>query len=89
MKNILGLFALLALTSCESMQSTTTNQDGKQVHKLTCSEFNTSKQDCEAQANELCANGLERTSYYKEEYGDPGDGFKKHTRHHYTVECKK
>jgi hypothetical protein len=88
MKSSLHFLPLVMLISCASVQSTTLEQDGKQVHRVSCSEFNTSQQECQAKAKAFCAHEPQRMTYYKEEFADAGDGIYIPTRHHYTVECK-
>ncbi len=88
MNHMLRFTPLLLLISCASVQSTTLEQDGKKIHQLTCSEFISSLQACEAKASELCNNNYKLISHYKEEYPDSGDGFYFHPRHHLSVECK-
>lgn len=78
---------LLLLMSCASVQSTTIEQNGKQVHHLSCSEFNSSLNECKAKASAMCADDYKHISHYKEVYADSGDGFYMHPRHHLSVEC--
>lgn len=87
MNNMLRFAPLLLLISCASVQSNTIEQDGKQVHKLSCSEFNSSLEECKAKASELCANNYKLVSHHEEVYPDSGDGSYMHPRHHLSVEC--
>lgn len=88
MTNMLRFAPLLMLMSCASVQSTTIEHNGKQVHQLSCSEFNSSLDECTAKASELCAHNYQLLSHYKEVHADSGDGFYMHPRHHISVECK-
>ncbi|HEY0561816.1 MAG TPA: hypothetical protein VGD04_00675 [Methylophilus sp.] len=87
MNSMLRFAPLLLLISCASVHSNTTEHNGRQVHQLTCSEFNTSLEQCKAKASELCAHDYKLISHHKEEYPDAGDGFYMHPRHHLSVEC--
>jgi len=88
MNNMLRFAPLLLLISCASVQSNTIEQDGKQVHKLSCSEFNSSLEECKAKASQLCSHNYQLLTHHEEVYPDAGDGFYMHPRHHLTVECK-
>lgn len=88
MKMILRFLPLALLLTCASVQSASLDNEGKKVHQLTCSEFNSSKQECQVKAVELCANEFNKYTHYQEVYADPGDGMYMPTRHHFTVECK-
>jgi hypothetical protein len=85
MKNTLRLIPLIMLISCASVQSNTIEKDGKTIHELSCSEFNSSLD--EAKAKELCANNYKQLSHHTDTYPDAGDGFYMHPRHHLSVEC--
>ncbi len=88
MNNMLRFAPLLLLISCASVQSTTTEKNGRLVHQLSCSEFNTSLDECKAKASELCDHNYQQLSHHKEVFPDSGDGFYMHPRHHISVECK-
>ena len=88
MNNMLRFAPLLLLLSCASVQSNTTEQNGRKVHELTCSEFNSSLDECTAKASELCDHNYKLLTHHKEVYSDSGDGFYMHPRHHLSVECK-
>lgn len=87
MKKIILFAPLLILASCASVQTAQSERDGKPVYQLTCSEFNSSLDECKQNAEKLCANGYQLVDYYKHVYPDPGDGFYMPPRHHLTVEC--
>lgn len=88
MNTMLRFVPLLMLISCANVQSTTMESDGSQVHKLTCSEFNSSLQECKSKASELCRNDYKLLSHHEETFPDSGDGFYVHTQHHLAVACK-
>ena len=88
MNNMLRFAPLLMLISCASVQSTTTEKNGKLLHELSCSEFNSSLEECTAKASKLCANDYKLLSHHKEVYPSSGDGYYVHPRHHLMVECK-
>jgi hypothetical protein len=88
MNKMLRFTPLLMLISCANVQSTTVEHNGIQVHQLTCSEFNSSLEECTSKASELCGHNYETLSHYKEEYAYSGDGFYMHPRHHVSVKCK-
>lgn len=87
MKKIFLLAPMLILASCASMQTAHIDDDGKHVYKLTCSEFNSSLDECQQNAEKLCSNGYKLQDYYRHVYADPGDGFYMPDRHHLTVKC--
>lgn len=87
MKKLIFFAPLIMLVSCASVRTTQIEHDNKLVYKLTCSEFNSSLNECKADADKLCANGYKLLSYEKEVYADSGDGFYMPTSHHLTVEC--
>jgi hypothetical protein len=88
MNNMLRFAPLLLLISCASVQSNTTEKNGRIVHELSCSEFNSSLEECKAKASELCAHNYHQISHNEEVYADSGDGFYMHPRHHLAIECK-
>ena len=88
MNKTLRFAPLLLLISCASVQSNTTEQNGRIVHELTCSEFNSSLDECKNKAKELCADNYRLISHHKEVHADAGDGFHMHPQHHLSVECK-
>lgn len=87
MNKLLRFTPLLMLISCASVQSTTLEHEKGQIHQISCSEFNTTLQECKAKASELCANDYKLLSHHKEVYPDAGDGFYMHPRHYLSVEC--
>jgi hypothetical protein len=87
MKKIMFFATLFMLASCASVQTTKIEHDHKQAYKLTCSEFNSSLNECKANADKLCTNGYKLLSYHKDVYADSGDGFYMPSTHHLTVEC--
>lgn len=87
MKKIFRLVPIILLISCASVQSQPIESNGNQAFKLTCSEFNSSLEECKAKASELCANNYKILDHYKEVYPDAGDGFYMHPRHHVSVQC--
>lgn len=87
MENLLRFAPLLLLISCASVQSTVIETNGKQTHKFTCSEFNSSFEECQSNAKELCSNDFRIAAHHKEDYADSGDGFYMPSKHHFTVEC--
>lgn len=87
MKKLLRFTPLLMLMSCASVQSTTLEFENRKILQLSCSEFNTTLQQCQAKASELCGSDYKLLSHHKEEYPDAGDGFYIHPRHHLSVEC--
>jgi hypothetical protein len=81
---------LLLLISCASVQSTPFDAgNGKQSFKLSCSEFNSSLDECKNKAKELCASDYKLVDHHTEVYPDAGDGFYMPSRHHLVVECQK
>ncbi len=87
MNKLLRFTPLLMLMSCASVQSTTLDQENGKVHQISCSEFNTTLQECKAKADELCNSDYKLLSHHKEVYPDAGDGFYMHPRHYLSVEC--
>jgi hypothetical protein len=87
MQKILRFTPLLMLISCANVQSTTVEHQHGQIHQITCSEFNTTLQECKAKANELCGNDFKLLSHHKEVFPDAHDGFYIHPRHYLSVEC--
>ena len=87
MKKIVCFVPLLILLSCASVQSTTSDINGKRAYKLSCSEFNSSLEKCKAKAQELCASDYKLIEYTKEVYPDAGDGVYMHPKHHLVVAC--
>lgn len=88
MNKITRVAPLLLLISCASVQSTPMEVNGKQLHVLSCSEFNNGLERCQAKAKELCANDYRLVSHTEEVYPDAGDGFYMPSKHHMTIECK-
>ncbi|MDP2154118.1 MAG: hypothetical protein Q8J66_10740 [Methylotenera sp.] len=87
MNKTILLVPLLTLASCASVQTTQIEHDGMQAYKLTCSEFNSSLNECKANADKLCANGYKLVDHHKDVYADSGDGFYMPTTHYLTVKC--
>ncbi|HSI44635.1 MAG TPA: hypothetical protein VK950_00540 [Methylophilus sp.] len=90
MKKILILIPLL-LTACASLQPTPqTTSNGKDGFKLTCSEFNTTVEQCKVKASELCSHGydIDKHMTYRETFPDSGDGIYMPARNHVVVACK-
>lgn len=90
MKKTLMLIPLL-LTACAGLQpAPQTTSTGKAGYKLTCSEFNTTFEQCKAKASELCMHGydLDANISYRETYPDSGDGIYMPARNHVVVACK-
>lgn len=77
----------LLLVACASVQSQPTEINGKRGFKLTCSEFNSSLEECKVKASELCDNNFTVVDHTKETYPDAGDGFYMPAKHHLAVEC--
>lgn len=88
MNKLLRITPILMLISCANVQSTTVEQNGIKIHTLTCSEFNSSLEECRSKASELCGHNYETLTHNKEEFADSGDGFYMHPRHHISVKCK-
>lgn len=88
MKTIMRFVPMILLISCASVQSQPVESNGKQAFELTCSEFNSSIEECKAKASELCAHNYKVLKHEKLEYADAGDGFYMHPRHQLLVECK-
>lgn len=91
MIKILHLAPILMLISCTNVLSTVTatvtDTNEKKMHNYTCSEFNSSYEECKVNANSLCSNKAKIVAYQKEVFADPGDGFYMPTKHHFAVEC--
>jgi hypothetical protein len=87
MEKLLRFAPLLMLISCASVQSTVIETNGKQTHKVTCSEFNSSLEECKSSAGKLCTNDYRVVAHHKEVYADSGDGFYMPAKHHLMVEC--
>ncbi len=87
MEKLLRFAPLLMLISCASVQSTVIETNGKQTHKVTCSEFNSSFEECQSDASEVCADNFKIVAHHKEVYADSGDGFYMPSKHHFMVEC--
>lgn len=88
MKKILSYSFLLMVISSTSAVANSVQHDGNNRKTLSCSEFNTSLEQCEEKAKSLCSNNYKLISHNKEDYHDAGDGFYVPTVHHLTVECK-
>lgn len=88
MNSMLRFVPLLLLISCASVQANTAERSGGPAHQLTCSEFNSSLEECKAKASELCGHDYKALTHHTEDYPDAGDGFYMHPRHHVSVECK-
>lgn len=88
MHNMLRYAPLIMLISCANVQSYTLEENGKQLHKLTCGGFNSSLEKCKLKAYELCENDFKLLSHNKEEYPDVGDGIFYPPKHHITVQCE-
>jgi hypothetical protein len=78
---------LIMLISCGNVHSTTLEMNGQKLHKLSCSEFNSSLEECKAKASEICQENYKLLSHDKEVYPDLGDGSYYPTKHHITVQC--
>jgi len=87
MATMLRYAPLIMLISCANVKSTTLEVNGQQLHKLTCSEFNSSLEKCQAKASELCQENYKLLSHSKEVYPDAGDGMYYPAKHHITVQC--
>jgi hypothetical protein len=90
MKKTLILIPLL-LSACASNQPTPhATSDGKPGYKLTCSEFNTTLEQCKAKASENCSHGFDVDPHlsFRETYPDAGDGIYVPARNHLVVGCK-
>lgn len=87
MATMLRYAPLIMLISCANVKSTTLEVNGQQLHKLTCSEFNSSLEKCKAKASELCQENYKLLSHSKEVYPDAGDGMYYPVKHHITVQC--
>lgn len=63
---------------------------GGEGYKLSCSEFNTSLDQCKAQASKMCLTGAIVDEYltYRETFPDAGDGFYMPAKNHVVVACK-
>lgn len=87
MTTMLRFAPLIMLISCANVQSNTLEVNGKKLHNLTCSEFNSSLEECKAKASEICQENYKLLSHNKEVYPDAGDGIFYHPKHHITVQC--
>lgn len=87
MSNMLRFAPLFLLISCANVQSNTLEVDGQKLHKLSCSEFNSSLEECKAKASEICQQNYKLLSHNKEVYPDAGDGMYYPSKHHITVQC--
>jgi hypothetical protein len=81
---------LLMMMGCANVNAdTSTDKTGRKIYELTCSEFNTTFDECIARASDMCGHNYKLLSHYEEVYEDSGDGHHMHPRHHLVVECKK
>lgn len=81
----------LMLSACASVTPQQfTTQNGKVGYTLTCSEFNTSWEQCQTKAGALCSQGYEvdKQQSYTEHFPDSGDGIYRPANNHQTVICK-
>lgn len=81
------LIPFFLIVACASAQSQPSEINGKRAFKLTCSEFNSSLEECKVKASELCDNNFTLVDHTQETYPDAGDGFYMHPKHHLAVEC--
>lgn len=87
MTKTIRFIPFLLMVACASVQSQPTEINGKRAFKLTCSEFNSSLEECQRKASELCNDNFTVVDHSKETYPDAGDGFYMHPKHHLSVEC--
>lgn len=90
MRTSLRFIPLALFIFCASVQSTPFDAgNGKQGFKLTCSEFNSSLEECKTKAKDLCASDFKLVEHHVLDHPDAGDGFYMPTEHHLVVECNK
>lgn len=87
MKKLMLFVPLLVLISSVSVNAEQTEHNSNKTITLSCNEFNTSLDECKAQANKICTNGHELVNHHEEEHADSGDGFYMHSTHHLVVRC--
>ncbi|MBF4987516.1 hypothetical protein [Methylophilus sp. 14] len=90
MKKIIFLLPLM-MSACASVTPHQyTTQQGRMGYTLTCSEFNTTWEQCQSKAGELCSQGYEvdKQLSFKETFPDSGDGIYRPANNHLAVVCK-
>lgn len=90
MKKIFFLvpWMLSACASVTPQQYTT--QGGRVGYTLTCSEFNTTWEQCQSKAGALCSQGydVDKQLSFTERFPDSGDGLYRPANNHLAVICK-
>ncbi|QDC43899.1 hypothetical protein [Methylophilus medardicus] len=90
MKKTISVLALIVSACASVTPQPYTTQQGKLGYTLSCSEFNTSQQQCQAKAGAMCAAGYvvdtQRSSH--ETFPDSGDGIYRPANNHLAVICK-
>lgn len=87
MKKLMLFVPLLVLFSSGGLSAAQTDHDSNKTYSLSCNEFNTSLDECKAQASKVCTNGHELVNHHEEVPADSGDGFYMHSTHHLVVRC--
>lgn len=90
MKKIIFLLPLM-MSACASVTPHQyTTQQGGVGYTLTCSEFNTTWEQCQSKAGALCTQGYEVDKHlsFTEHFPDSGDGMYRPANNHLAVVCK-
>ena len=90
MKKIIFLIPLIVSACASVTPQQYATQQGKKGYTLTCSEFNTTWEQCQEKAGAMCSHGyvVDKQLSFAEKFPDSGDGIYRPTNNHLAVLCK-